>query len=335
MLNALDRIPTTSAEQRRDAADLIERLRQKRPTDAGRNGTLPAKDNAADSARNGELALERSSDASGARRGVGSKRTSDGLMLTARMAKERGDIATALKALKQASELEPEREESYLEYSRICADHDSDPLALEAAEIGLEHLPDSYGLRVQKGVVLEKLGRLSDAESTLRSAVGMPKDDGLAQLSLAVVLAHAGKPEQADKILVDATKQYPDNYYMHYFRGKLLLQLAPNAPEGSDLKLLAERALQESIRLNPRYADSYYQLATIYEENSAAQAEDALSKCLKLDPHHIPAQYALARLYVRTGRRARGQALIAHLKTQQRAEELKQQKQLRIEVAQD
>jgi len=64
-------------------------------------------------------------------------------------------------------------------------------------------------------------------------------------------------------------------------------------------------------------------------------AEQALQRCLKLDPNHIPAQYALARLYLRTGRKEQGQALLARLKTQQRAEELQQQRQLRIDVAQN
>jgi hypothetical protein len=56
---------------------------------------------------------------------------------------------------------------------------------------------------------------------------------------------------------------------------------------------------------------------------------------LKLDPNHIPAQYSLARLYVRTGRKEEGQALLERMKTQQRSEELQQQKQVRIEVAQN
>jgi len=96
---------------------------------------------------------------------------------------------------------------------------------------------------------------------------------------------------------------------------------------------LAQKSLEKSIELNPEYADSYYQLSKIYEQSAPVLTEAALSKCLKLDPHHIPAQYALARLYVRTGRKAAGQEMIARLKTQQRTEELRQQKQLLIEVA--
>ena len=257
--------------------------------------------------------------------------TFDSLFLLAKIAKERGDFAVALKSLKLAAEIEPGKEDSYLEFSTICADHGNDQLALDSAEIGLDHVPDSYRLTVQKGAVQEKLGYLADAELTLRKAIGMRKDNGVALLSLAVVQAHGGHPDAAEQTLASAIRQFPDNYYMHYFRGKLLLQL-PSAT-GAGQHESARRSLEKSIQLNPEYADAYYQLSNVYTATAPKLAEKALHKCLQLDPNHIPAQYSLARLYVRTGRKAEGEALFAHLKTQQRAEELQQQKQLRIEIA--
>ena len=44
-------------------------------------------------------------------------------------------------------------------------------------------------------------------------------------LSLAVVQAHSGKPDEAEQTLATAIRQFPDNYYMHYFQGKLLMQV--------------------------------------------------------------------------------------------------------------
>jgi len=148
-----------------------------------------------------------------------------------------------------------------------------------------------------------------------------------------VVQAHAGRPEEAEETLAGAIKQFPDNSFMHYFEGKLLLQLGDNKPGGVERREQARRLLERAIQLNPKYADAYYQLSGIYADGSAKLAEQALQKCLQLDPSHIPAQYALARLYVRMGRKAEAEALFARLKGQQRTEELQQQKQLRIEVA--
>src|ERR1019366_7900272 len=197
------------------------------------------------------------------------------------------------------------------------------------------HVPDSNRLTVQKGVVLEKLGHLEDAESALRKAIGMRKDNSIALLSLAVTLAHGGRADESEQILDRAIQQFPDNYYMYYFQGKLLQQFAANATGKSELRESAKRSLQQSIRINPSYADSYYQLSNLYLESNPKLAEQTLQKCLKLDPNHIPAEYSLARLYIRTGRKAEGQSLLARFKTQQRSEELQQQKQLRIDVAQN
>ena len=261
--------------------------------------------------------------------------TFDVVIELAKVAKERGDVATAMKSLKRGSQIEPGREESYLEFSTICADHGNDQLAFDSAEVGLDHVPNSYRLTVQKGAVQEKLGHLSDAEETLRKAIGMQEENSVAMLSLAVVQAHGGKPDEAEQTLATAIRQFPDNYYMYYFQGKLLMQFGTAKPGGADMKDAARRSFEESIRLNPDYADSYYQLSDLYLADSPKLAEQALQKCLKLDPHHIPAQYSLARLYLRTGRKKQGETLLAHFKVQQRSEELQQQRQLRIDVAQN
>ena len=239
-----------------------------------------------------------------------------------------------MKSLKQAAEIDPGREESYLEFSTICADHGNDQLALDSAEIGLDHVPNSYRLTVQKGAVEEKLGHLKEAEETIKKAIGMQTDNSVALASLAVVQAHGGRANEAEETLANAIAQFPDNYYMYYFRGKLLLQLGPGNIDGADRREVARQSLEKAIQLNPAYADSYYQLSEIYRDTSEKLAEKALQKCLQLDPHHIPAQYALGRLYIRTGRKAEGEALFARLKGQQRTEELQKQKQLWIEVAQ-
>jgi tetratricopeptide (TPR) repeat protein len=253
----------------------------------------------------------------------------------ATVAKERGDLATAMKSLRRASQIEPGREESYLEFSTICADHSNDQLALDTAEIGLEHVPDSYRLTVQKGAVQEKLGHLNDAEATLRKAIGMEKDNSVALLSLAIVQAHSGRPNEAEQTLASAIRQFPENYYMYYFQGKLLMQFGVDTVGSPDRKDAARRSLEEAIRLNPDYPDSYYQLSDLYVTDSPKLAEQALEKCLKLDPHHSAAQYALARLYVRTGRKQEGEAVFARLKTQQRSEEVQQQKQILIGAAEN
>jgi tetratricopeptide (TPR) repeat protein len=260
--------------------------------------------------------------------------SADALLLLAHIAKEQDDFAVAMKSLQRAAKLDPTREESYLEYSSLCSEHGNDQLALDSANIGLENVPGSYRLLVQKGAVLDKLGQLVEAEEILREAGTLQQDNSIALLSLAVVLTHAGNVPEAEKTLASAITQFPQNHYMHYYRGKLLMQMAGGSADTEKLKAQAIKEFNQSVRYNPSHADSYYQLATLYSTALPNLEEDALLKCLKLDAHHPAAEYALARLYLRTGRKTKGEALLTQFKADQRSTEIQQEKQLRIDVAQ-
>jgi tetratricopeptide (TPR) repeat protein len=260
---------------------------------------------------------------------------SDTLNLLAHVAQENGDFPLAMQSLRQAAKLDPSREDNYLDFSTICADYGNYPLALEAADVGLRHLPDSYRLLVQKGVVLENLGRMDEAEELLRQASQLQKNNSEALLSLAIVQTHAGQLPDAEVTLTSALESFPDNYYMHYHLGKILVQLQENNPADAGLGEKAEHAFQEAIRCNPSFADSYYQLAKLYMRKSPKLAEQNLVRCLHLDPNHAPAEYTLARLYLSTGRQTAGQALVDRFERQQKSDKLKESQKPRIESAQN
>lgn len=335
-LIAFDRTPGKSPPQYERAADLYTHLGQNQRALAELSKARSGENHAPSFERKRAGLLEKAGQLDAAQNVlenlVATQPTGDLLLDLARVAKERGDLAIAMKSLRRASEIEPAREDSYLEFSTICADNGNEALALETAEIGLSHAPNSYRLTVQKGAVLDKLGRLTDAEETLMKAISIQKDNSIALLSLAVVQAHSGRPDEAEQTLTSAVRQFPDSYYMYYFRGKLLSQFASTNAAKVDPKEAAISSLKQSIRLNPNYADSYYLLSELYMPASSQLAEQALRKCLQINPHHTPAQYSLARLYLRTRRKAQGEALLARFKNQQRSEDLKQQKQLRIDA---
>jgi len=257
----------------------------------------------------------------------------DTLNLLAHVAQKNGDLELAMQSLRQAAKLDPSREDNYLDFSTFCADYANYPLALEAANIGLEHVPNSYRLLVQKGVVLENLGRLQEAEENLRRASRLQKDNSVALLSLAIVQTHSGQLQDAEATLSSALQNFPDNYYMHYHLGKLLVQLQEENPTDTGLSTKAKHAFQQAIRCNPSYADSYYQLSKLYLRQSPQLAEQNLVKCLRLDPNHAPAEYTLARLYLSTGKRAAGQALVDRFERQRQSDKLKENQKPRIESA--
>jgi tetratricopeptide (TPR) repeat protein len=258
----------------------------------------------------------------------------DSLNLLAHIAEKNQEFELALRSLKQAAKLAPDREDNYLDFSTFCADYENFPLALEAAEIGLEHIPDSYRLTVQKGAVLEKLARLDEAEEVLKRAGALQDDNEVALLSLAIVQSHAEKLQDSVETLTAAIQKYPDNFYMHYHLGVVLMQIEQRDAANEAMSRQAERAFRDAIKLNPSFSDSYYQLSKVYMSKSPKLAEENLVACLRVDPNHVGAEYTLGRLYMKSGRKAEGQALIDKFESQQEAEKVKEQSRPRIRAAQ-
>jgi tetratricopeptide (TPR) repeat protein len=251
----------------------------------------------------------------------------DSLNLLANLARSTGDLNLAIQSLRQAALLEPKSEVNYLDFSTLCMDYENYPLALEAADIGLAHIPGSYRLQVQKGAILEKLGRLGEAEKIVQKASGLQADNSVALLSLGIIQAHAGELQDAISTLSSAINKFPSNSQMHYYLGIALEQTLKH-----DAKAAA--AFKEAIRLDPSFADSYYHLAKLYLDQDPKLAEQNLLACLRLDPHHLSAQYSLGRLYLKTGRQVKGRALIDAFERQQQAEKLKVRQKPSLELAQ-
>ncbi len=255
-------------------------------------------------------------------------------LLLADVAREQKDLAFTMSSLQRAAKLDPQNELAYLEFSEICGDHGNPQLALDTSEIGLANVPNSYRLKIQKGVSLDELGRFEESIAVFEEASAQQPENSLALLSLAVLLTHSSHLDQAERVFATAVQRYPQNANIHYFHGKLLLQLASSSTDGDALRDRAMEEFAQSVRYGPSHADSWYQLSNLYPPDQQDRAEAALTRCLKLDPQHAPAQYALARLYIRKGRTADGKAMLSKYKARQHAAELQDNKQLHIDVAQ-
>jgi tetratricopeptide (TPR) repeat protein len=255
------------------------------------------------------------------------KPDADALNLLSDLAKRAGDLNLAIQSLRQAALLAPEKEVNYLDFSTLCMDYENYPLALHAADVGLAHIPDSYRLQVQKGAILDKLGRFGEAEKIVQRASKLQQDNSVALLSLAIIQTHAGELQDAINTLSAAIKKFPSNSQMHYYLGVAFEQTLHHDARAAE-------AFRAAIRLNPSFADSYYHVAKVYLKKDPKLAEQNFLTCLRLDPHHLSAEYSLGRLYLKTGRRAKGQALIDAFKRQQEAEKLKAQQKPSLELAQ-
>ena len=256
----------------------------------------------------------------------------DSLNLLAHMAEKTGDLRLAIESYRQAAQLEPNKEGSYLGYSTLCFNYENYALALKIVDIGLSHVPNSYRLLVQKGATLDELGEHEKAEKVLRQAIKVQDDNSVALIALAVCQAHARQFQDAAETLSSAIRKFPGNYYMHYYLGTILVAMNEHRQQDPEMAEKAERQLKDAMRLNPSYADSYFQLAKLYLHENPKLAEENLLTCLKKDPQHGSAEYVLGRLYLRTGRREEGQKLVDKFLAQQEARKRKAMKTPRIEM---
>ena len=257
------------------------------------------------------------------------------LNLLAHLAEQAGNFQLATQSLRAATKLEPSWEENYLDFSMLCMDLRNYLLSLQAVEVGLANIPHSYRLTVQKGAVLDKMGNHKEAERVLRSALPLQEDNSEAVVSLAITEADDHRLQDALSTLESGLKSFPENYYMCYYMGNVLVQIGEEQGGLDPGKTAcADRTLRRAIQLNPAFADSYFQLGKLYVNTQPDRAEEYLVRCLNIDPKHAPAIYALGRLYLKMGKSEQGQKLLADYVSLQEAEKLKEQRTPRVELGQ-
>ena len=83
-----------------------------------------------------------------------------------------------------------------------------------------------------------------------------------------MVLTHANRLDEADQVFAAAVEQYPQNARIHYFRGKLLLQLASSKPDADAIRDNAMQEFMQATRYDATHADSWYQLASLIRRAS-------------------------------------------------------------------
>lgn len=255
------------------------------------------------------------------------------LNLLGHVAQETGDMKLAIQSFYRACQLKPEMEENYLDYSALVLDSENYPLALEILDAGLAHIPHSYRLLVQKGAVLDKLTRRREAEEVFRSAIKIQDDNRVALISLAVTQAHDHQLSDAAETLSKATERFPTDAYMRYYYGLVLVQLAERQDMKPEVAEAARREIEKATKLNPTYADAYYQLAKTYLQTDPAKAAEELEACLRLQPDHYSAEMQLGRLYQRMDRQAEGDRLLNKAIRDKQAEKEKEERIPHMEKA--
>ncbi len=205
-----------------------------------------------------------------------------------------GQSGAAVDAFRQASKLDPGREEYWLNLTRELMELNRYAEAITAAQDGLRSNPKSYALHLRLGAAYLSSDRYPDAESTFRQLVMAGDPLATSYIGLAQVLLRTGRAEEAVSELAAAGKKLGPNFLISYFQG-LALNRAARPKE-------ALSAFQDAVRLSPNSAEAHLGLGKT--ELQVGRTNDAiveLETSLKLSPGNVQAQRLLGQAYRRAG----------------------------------
>jgi tetratricopeptide (TPR) repeat protein len=221
-----------------------------------------------------------------------------------------GRIQEAYDALRTATRIEPRDETNYLDLMLLCLEHENWDLSLEVSAVALQHIPDAYRVRLQRGAVFALKGQLDDAESEFLAATkAAPKVD-LPYVALALVRIEQKKLGDAIEGLRRRRTASPKDYLVNWILAEALIE--EGAEPGSAAEKEAFLALESAIRANPRAAKPRALLGGLLAKRSeVARAQREFETALQLDPDDAAAAYQLAVLYQKSGATKRAGELFA------------------------
>jgi tetratricopeptide (TPR) repeat protein len=223
-----------------------------------------------------------------------------------------GRVKDAYDALRLATVLEPANQDHYLDLATICTDHENYDLALEIVDIGLQKIPASWVLHLQRGVLWAMKAQLEQAEAAFDTARRMAPDRSAPYAALAMVWMQTGRtPKAVETLRVEARRRSRDHVVPYMFAVALIRSgIDPAAPEAAE----AVAALRKSIAANSSFAPAHSELGRLLlKRDDVDGAIVELERATMLDPEATAALYNLAQAYRSKGDRQRATELLARV----------------------
>lgn len=282
------------------------------------------------------VAAGRSEEALALARGFAEEAPSGALLSrVAELSEGAGDLDGAIMALRKRIQLEPKIADGYIALSEFCVRYRNPELAIDILDLGLDRIPKSYRLLVQKGITLGQGQRYDQAREAFSEAINQTADHSVALTALAVTLILSEEMSEALETLEDGVERFPDDFYMHYIYG-FALDRSQADDMDQNKRSKAEEHLSRSIELNDRFPAAYYRLGKLLADDDMAGAIQNLEAAVRLDPELTAAKYQLGQLYLDSGRDDDGARLIREVgESKQRELEEEQMPQFRAFKAPD
>jgi tetratricopeptide (TPR) repeat protein len=202
----------------------------------------------------------------------------------------------AVAEVEAALAAEPRNEAAHLQLGQIFLSRNTPAAAYEVFNDAQQMFPESFLIRLGKGLALKELQRYDEAAAELRVCLSRQPESGVTFDALATVYLHASRFDALMKLAQDHIRLNPRDYRGYYYVAAGREGL--NLPQAQTLELL-----EQSQQLNPDFAAGLgLQGKLLLRENRTAEALKALERAVELRPDHVPSHMALASAYRKTGR---------------------------------
>ena len=206
----------------------------------------------------------------------------------------------AINTLREATQLEPEDEDNYVDLAALCTNYDAFDLGLEIIEIGLRHRPESERLIFQRGVIHAMQSEFDIAEQDFQLAARLAPQNNMSHVALGISYIQTGDLPKAITSLRQRINQKSNDSTLLYLLGEALIRSGANPDEPTFIE--AKNALERSVKLNSKFPAARTDLAKLYlKENRVDDALFQLEKARALDPKEKSAYSQLAVAYRHKG----------------------------------
>ncbi len=204
----------------------------------------------------------------------------------------------AVRSFQKAADKDPGNKTYRFDFIADLLAHHDYGAAILIAKSAVADFPQSERIHLALGAAQFGRGQYSESLKSFSKTAEQFPNAPLPLYFLAAASDTTGKDLSETQVLLKAyIRKHPEDAWPYYFLGRLAVR---SALQGSALSRLirAETLFKTSIRLDPTYADSHFELGKLYfQEKKWSLALVELRKAVQLKPALPKAHYELSQLY--------------------------------------
>jgi tetratricopeptide (TPR) repeat protein len=236
----------------------------------------------------------------------------DALNLIAAAYEANRQTPLAVAALQQGMKLAPGDIRNYLDLATISLDHGSFQVGVDVLNAGIQAIPDSAALYLERGVLLVQMQKYDEAAADFEMANKLSPQQNVSTIALGISLLQHEGPSQSLQVVRARLQKSPDDPILNYLLAEILLRkgVQPGMPEFQE----AVSAARRSIQKNPDFVLAHNVLSELYLRAGNTQEAIAQSNsALKADPNDQTALYNLIMALRKSGNNSEIPALVERL----------------------